>query len=84
LIRTNLTESEVKPRQESLTQSLFDHIPVGVGTKGVIPASFDELDLALELGLDWSLSLGYAWPEDLDHCEENGRMPLADASNNAV
>ncbi len=39
LLRTNLTEAEVGPVKEQLAQSLFDHIPVGVGSKGVIPTS---------------------------------------------
>lgn len=38
-----------------LVQSLFDHIPVGVGSKGVIPTSGTSLEAALELGMDWSL-----------------------------
>jgi hypothetical protein len=33
-----------------LLQALFDHIPVGVGSRGVIPASAVDLDQALELG----------------------------------
>jgi tRNA-splicing ligase RtcB len=37
LIRTNLHERDVQPVKEALTQALFDHIPVGVGSKGVIP-----------------------------------------------
>lgn len=31
-------------------QALFDHIPVGVGSRGVIPATAVDLDQALELG----------------------------------
>ncbi len=37
LLRTNLDECDVQPVKEQLAQSLFDHIPVGVGSKGVIP-----------------------------------------------
>lgn len=37
LLRTNLSEGDVLPVKEQLAQSLFDHIPVGVGSKGVIP-----------------------------------------------
>ncbi len=37
LLRTNLDEGDVQPVKEQLAQSLFDHIPVGVGSKGVIP-----------------------------------------------
>jgi len=74
LLRTNLTEKDVQPVKEQLTQSLFDHIPVGVGSKGIIPMNARDLDEALEMGMDWSLREGYVWPEDKEHCEEYGRM----------
>jgi tRNA-splicing ligase RtcB (3'-phosphate/5'-hydroxy nucleic acid ligase) len=78
LVRTNLFEEDVRPVQEQLAQSLFDHIPVGVGSKGVIPMGMKELEAALEMGMDWSLREGYAWAEDKEHCEEYGRMLQAD------
>uniref|UniRef100_A0A671TC22 3'-phosphate/5'-hydroxy nucleic acid ligase n=1 Tax=Sinocyclocheilus anshuiensis TaxID=1608454 RepID=A0A671TC22_9TELE len=37
LLRTNLDEGDVQPVKKQLAQSMFDHIPVGVGSKGVIP-----------------------------------------------
>jgi tRNA-splicing ligase RtcB (3'-phosphate/5'-hydroxy nucleic acid ligase) len=80
LIRTNLTEKDVLPVKEVLAQSIFDHIPVGVGSKGVIPTTSSTLEEALEMGLDWSERQGYAWPEDKEHCEEYGRMLNADPS----
>ena len=80
LIRTNLHEDDVRPVQEKLTQSLFDHIPVGVGSKGVIPTRMTDLVEALEMGMDWSLREGYAWAEDKEHTEEFGRMLNADPS----
>ena len=64
LIRTSLTEDDVTGDvREELAQALFDHIPVGVGTKGVIPVNAKELDEVLLLGMDWALREGYAWPE---------------------
>lgn len=30
------------------------------------------------MGMDWSVRQGYAWVEDKEHCEENGRMLAAD------
>lgn len=36
LLRSNLFEKDVQPLKEELAQSLFDHIPVGVGSKGKI------------------------------------------------
>jgi tRNA-splicing ligase RtcB len=80
LIRTNLHYNDVKDIQEQLAQSLFDHIPVGVGSKGVIPTTANDLVEALEMGMDWSLREGYAWAEDKEHCEEYGRMLNADPS----
>ncbi|XP_062552247.1 RNA-splicing ligase RtcB homolog [Armigeres subalbatus] len=80
LLRTNLFEKDVKPVQEQLAQSLFDHIPVGVGSKGIIPMNAHDLEEALEMGMDWSLREGYVWAEDKEHCEEYGRMLNADPS----
>jgi len=78
LIRTNLDFKDVKDKKEEIAQTLFNHIPVGVGSKGVIPTSMKDLEDALEMGLDWSLREGYAWAEDKEHCEEYGRMLNAD------
>lgn len=80
LLRTNLFEKDVQDVKEDLAQSLFDHIPVGVGSKGIIPMNAKDLEEALEMGMDWSLREGYVWAEDKEHCEEYGRMLNADAS----
>ena len=64
LLRTNLMEADVLPVKEQLAQSLFDHIPVGVGSKGVIPTTAADLDAALEMGMDWSCREGLSWAED--------------------
>jgi tRNA-splicing ligase RtcB len=78
LIRTNLDYKDVEDKKEQIAQTLFNHIPVGVGSKGVIPTSMKDLEEALEMGIDWSLREGYAWAEDKEHCEEYGRMLNAD------
>ena len=41
--------------KEALAQTLFDHIPVGVGSQGIIPTTAKDLEAALEMGLEWSL-----------------------------
>mmetsp|Transcript_28989 Transcript_28989/g.50026 ORF Transcript_28989/g.50026 Transcript_28989/m.50026 type:complete len:342 (-) Transcript_28989:37-1062(-) len=38
----------------------------------------EELDILLADGINWAIEKGYAWKEDRDHCEENGRMETAD------
>ena len=55
------------PVRDQLAQGLFDHIPVGVGSEGIIPTSSANLQEALELGMDWSVRQGYAWAEDKEH-----------------
>lgn len=73
-------ESDVAPVKEQLTQALYDHIPVGVGSTGSIKVNERQLDAVLERGIDWCIKEGYAWPEDKEHCEEFGRMRGADPS----
>ena len=38
-----------------LAQALFDHIPVGVGSQGIIPTTMADLEAALEMGVDYSV-----------------------------
>jgi tRNA-splicing ligase RtcB (3'-phosphate/5'-hydroxy nucleic acid ligase) len=78
LLRTNLKEEDVQPVKEQLAQALFDHIPVGVGSQGIIPTTAKDLEETLAMGMDWSLREGYSWAEDKEHCEEYGRMLNAD------
>lgn len=49
------TEAEVRPVAEDLAQALFDHIPVGVGSQGIIPTTMNDLEAALEMGMDYSI-----------------------------
>lgn len=54
LLRTNLSERDIDSGlKERLAQSVFDHIPVGVGSQGIIPTSSKNLEEALEMGMDW-------------------------------
>ena len=48
-------EADVHPVKEQLAQAMFDHIPVGVGSQGLIPVTAKDLDAVLEMGMDWSL-----------------------------
>ena len=80
LIRTSLSEKDVLPHKEQLTQSLFDFIPVGIGSKGIIPINARDFEECIEMGMDYTLREGYSWAEDKEHCEEYGRMLAADAT----
>ena len=78
LIRTNLTEAEVRPVLPKLVETIFNLIPSGLGSRGQVRLSVSELDRAVTDGLDWAVDHGYAWPEDPKTIEEEGCMEAAD------
>ena len=80
LIRTNLTEDQVRPVLPRLVDTIFNFIPSGLGSRGQIKLSPIELDKAVTDGLDWAVDKGYAWPEDPKTIEEEGCMEAADPS----
>ena len=49
------TEADVADKKEELAQALFDHIPVGVGSQGIIATNTKDLDTILEMGMDYSV-----------------------------
>ncbi len=82
LVRTDLTLKEVKTRIESLVSELFRMIPSGVGSKGRIKISYNELRKLLERGAEWAVERGYGWEEDILLTEEEGCMK--DANPNLI
>ena len=80
LVTTPLTYDDVKPKIGLLIRELFKNVPSGVGSKGRLRLSRQELEEALVGGVEWAIEQGYGRPEDAEHCEENGRMEGADPS----
>ena len=78
LVRTNLTYKEVKDKLNELVQAIYNKVPVGVGTKGKIRLTKDQLDELIVKGAKWAVDNGYGTKDDLKHTEENGAMPNAD------
>ena len=78
LLRTNLTEEEVRPKIERLITELFVSIPSGLGSKGKIRVSDRELDEVLVKGSQWAVRKGYGEAEDVVVTEESGCMKGAD------
>ncbi len=78
LLRSTLTEQQVRPRLKDLVNDLFGSIPSGVGSKGAVRLSYSELDEVLVRGVDWAIDHGYGSSDDSDVCEENGQIPNAD------
>ena len=81
LIRTNLLAKEIKSNLKNLINELFKSIPSGVGRDGTIKLDKSELDELLVEGVKWSINKGYGWNDDLEVCEENGKMKGADPTS---
>jgi tRNA-splicing ligase RtcB len=78
LIRTDLTEDEVRPRLKPLVDTLFRAVPSGVGGEGPVRLRKGELDQVLADGARWAIHRGYGWPEDVEVIEEGGALASAD------
>jgi len=74
LVRTNLTEGEVRPKIEQLVNELFVNIPSGLGSEGKIRVSEKELDEVMIRGSRWAIEKGYGQVEDIIVTEESGCM----------
>ena len=72
LIRTNLTEEEVRPKIKELVHGLFDKVPTGVGRQGPIKLNTPQFDDVMVRGVDALIDMGYAWDEDKLYIEEQG------------
>jgi tRNA-splicing ligase RtcB len=80
LIRTALSESDLRPRLKDLINELFKSVPTGVGSEGAFKLTRSELDELLVEGTNWAIERGYGWGQDIEACEENGKMKGADPS----
>ena len=80
LLRTRLTEREVRPRIRELTDACFANVPSGVGRGGLAGLSRKDLEALSTDGVDWAVHRGYAWPDDRDHIEAHGHLADADFS----
>jgi len=78
LLRSNLTEKDVRSKLKDLVTDLFSSIPSGVGSKGSVRLSHSELDEVLVKGVNWAIEHGYGTTDDADVCEENGQIQNAD------
>jgi len=77
LIRTELTEDEVRPHLREILDGLFENIPAGLGLSGRIRLTQHQLEEVLQLGSEWCVEQGYGWEEDIERTEDGGRIEAA-------
>jgi len=80
LLRTNLNKGDVQPKLQEIVETLFRNVPSGLGSRGQLRLTVNQLDEVLERGARWAVENGYGWEEDLERLEEGGCLSGADAS----
>jgi len=79
LLTTNLSEQDIRPELTQLTNTIFDNVPCGLGSRRKdLKVTAHDLDRLIVEGVQWVIDQGLGWSEDAEHCEEHGCMKNAD------
>lgn len=78
LLRADISAVDLKPYIEKLATRIFHKVPSGVGRGGKLDFSPKELDKFLQYGAWRMVDLGYGTSADIEFCEENGCMDIAE------
>ena len=78
LLKTNLTEKEVREKLKELVDTIFVNVPSGVGERGKLRLRVQELNEVLDSGVKWAVEHGFGWQEDIERIEEGGSIKYAD------
>lgn len=78
LLRSDLPWRDVRPHLRELVRVLGQRVPRGVGGKGRLKVSSQELERVLVEGVKLPLAKGVGWEEDAELCEDEGTLPGAD------
>ncbi|MBI4440805.1 RtcB family protein [Candidatus Woesearchaeota archaeon] len=72
LVTTNLLYKDVEPKLKQLVETLFRHVPSGVGAKGFVKLTQSEFSDVVTTGPKWCIDHDLGWDEDLERTEESG------------
>lgn len=77
-VKTNLTLSDIKGKEEEIAQRLFDSIPSGLDfdkkESSIIPLSIKELNRLLDEGVEYLVAEGFVSKDNLEYTESSGRL----------
>jgi tRNA-splicing ligase RtcB len=80
LLATQIEYEDAIDLVSDLATALDQNCPSGVGGKGALRMSDEELDRVCREGSNWALKKGYATEADIRRTEETGRLEGADPS----
>jgi tRNA-splicing ligase RtcB len=78
LLTTNLSEEDIRPHLALLTNTIFENVPCGLGSRrNDLKVTLTDLERVVTDGVGWAIDQGLGWHEDAEHCEERGCMKNA-------
>lgn len=80
VLHTGLTREAILPKLDPLADTLFGAVPTGAGKGGKFRLSDRELKAMLAKGAVWAVQRGLGHSDDLDACEDRGRLSGVDAA----
>ncbi len=80
LLLSDYTQKQIQPHLDKLATEIQKEVPSGLGRGRQIKLSIEQIDKILEGGVPELVKQGYGEREDIENCEEKGRMEQADAS----
>lgn len=80
LLKSQLSESEIRPNLEKLADRIQEEVPSGLGRGRKTKFSLKEIDKILKEGSEILIKQGFGGSEDLINCESQGKMEEADPS----
>jgi tRNA-splicing ligase RtcB len=78
VIKTDLTEKDLRPKLPELMDRMFKNVPSGVGSKNNLGFTIKDLDRIAAEGVDYIVRKGFGMMEDAELMEEKGCMAGAD------
>ncbi len=74
VLRTNLTEDEVRPKIGEIVAELYENVPSGVGSTGKLRVTERELEDIITRGSRWAVEKGFGDGGDIPVTEDSGCM----------
>jgi len=78
LLRSDMLASDIASNLEPLINSLFENIPSGVGSTGLLKLKKKEIEKVVMEGAGWAVKNGFGSEADIENTEERGRLREAD------
>ena len=79
LLKSEITEKEIRPYLDKVATEIYKEVPSGLGRGRKQKLSIEQINKILEGGVPYLVARGYGEEEDVENCEEKGRMEWANS-----